>query len=246
RPWPATAMGPAGGRWRRFPGRRAKRFLLAYAEAEQESYLLLVDWRKVGILPLYAASLLASLTPRPRERRYSAPSWASPLRGRRCASFKIAPGDFVGRSLICFRTVPLDGLSVVRFLQNGGFDFPLDTLAGGGQPVDADRAHAAARGVMGHQPGVELPRSARGEPEQQIDTAFGDGIRAVDALVADDEVPVAGTGARESALLRQHFEKRLDQRLRASPGCRAVLLEQHPARAALDARGNPQAQASGR
>src|SRR6185312_2497903 len=25
-------------------------------------------------------------------------------RGRRCASFKIAPGDFVGRGIICFRT----------------------------------------------------------------------------------------------------------------------------------------------
>src|SRR6185437_6169401 len=109
-----------------------------------------------------------------------------------------------------------DGLSVVHLLQNGGFDFPLHALAGGGQPVDADGAHAARGGVMDHQPGVELPRPAGGETEQQIESAVSDGVRSVDTLVADDEIAVAVIGCGERPLLRQHLEKRADQR----PGTR--------------------------
>ena len=107
-------------------------------------------------------------------------------------------------------------------------------------------AHAARGWVMGDQPGIEFPRPAGREAEQQIDTPIGDGVRPIDTLVANDEVAILGIGARECALLRQHLEERLDQRACAGPGRGPVLLEQHPARAALDARGDPQTQAPGR
>src|SRR5579883_1815454 len=136
---------------------------------------------------------------------------------------------------------PCRALSVIHLLQDGGFDFPLDALAGGGQPIDADRAHAARRGVMGHQPGLEFPRPAGREAEQQIDAALGNGVRPVDTLVADDEVAVAHLDPCERALLRQHLEERLDERARPGPGWRRILLEQDPACAALDARSDPQA-----
>src|SRR5947208_11888617 len=47
---------------------------------------------------------------------------------------------------------------------------------------------------MRHQPGVEHARLAAGEPEQQVEFAFGKGLRPVDTLIADDEVALIGVG----------------------------------------------------
>src|SRR6185437_3572126 len=107
------------------------------------------------------------------------------------------------------------GLFVVHLCQDGHLDFPLDALAGGRLPIDADRAHAARSGVMGHEPGIKLAPAGGGEAEEEIETAVGDGIRAIDALVADDEIAIAGLGTDESALLRQHLEERVHQRAAA-------------------------------
>src|SRR6266853_2047904 len=95
---------------------------------------------------------------------------------------------------------------------------------------------------MRHQPGVEYARRAAGEPEQQVEFAFGESLRPVDTLIADDEVTLVGVGAGKRALGRQGVEKALDLGLGALPGRRSVMFQQHPARALLDARRHEQRQ----
>src|SRR6266550_2689925 len=88
---------------------------------------------------------------------------------------------------------------------------------------------------MRHQPGVECARLAAGEPEQQVEIAFSESLRPVDPLIAEDEVTLVGVGAGKGSLRRQGVQKRLGLGLGALPGRRPIMLEQHPARALLDA-----------
>ena len=88
---------------------------------------------------------------------------------------------------------------------------------------------------MRHQPGVERAGLAGGEPEQQVEFAFGESLRPVDALIADDEMTVVIVGAGKGSLRRQGVQKGLDLGLGALPGRRSVMFQQHPARALLDA-----------
>src|SRR4029077_17828490 len=59
----------------------------------------------------------------------------------------------------------------------------------------------------------------------------------------DDEVALLGRGAAEGALVGELLEEALDLRPGALPGGRSVVLEQYPARTALDAGGDEQRQA---
>ena len=96
-------------------------------------------------------------------------------------------------------------------------------------------SHAACAGAMGHEPGVERARLARGESEQQVEFALRESLRPVDALIGDHEVALVGGGLGKRPLCGQGVEKACNLGPRALPGRGPVVLEQHPARALLDA-----------
>src|ERR1700689_2084129 len=95
---------------------------------------------------------------------------------------------------------------------------------------------------MGHEPGVELPGLAGGKTKQQVELALGEGLRTVDALIRDHKVRLIGGSPGEGALRGEAIEEGLHLYARTLPGCRSVVLEQHPARALLDARSHEQGQ----
>src|SRR5258708_38579675 len=105
----------------------------------------------------------------------------------------------------------------------------------GRRAVHRHWADATRAGLVGHQPCVELAGFARGESEQQVELTLGDGLRSIDALVADDEMTLIGRSSDESPLIRELVEKTFRQRTGALPGRRTGVLEHHPARALLDA-----------
>src|SRR5215469_11919098 len=98
---------------------------------------------------------------------------------------------------------------------------------------------------MCDEPGVELAGFAGSEAEQQVEFALGERLRPIDPLIGDHEVRLLGGCAGEGALRSQLVEETLYLRLCALPGGWAIVLEQHPARALLDARGDEQRQAPG-
>src|SRR5580698_3682217 len=122
--------------------------------------------------------------------------------------------------------------------ENRSADLPLDALLRGRLAVHRDGANAARARTVRHEPGVELPGSRGGEAEQQVELTLGDALRAVDALVGDDEMAVARRHPGEGALRGERVEELRGAGARTAPGRRAVVLEQHPARALLDARGD--------
>ncbi len=89
---------------------------------------------------------------------------------------------------------------------------------------------------MGHQPRVEFTRFTRRETVEQIALPRGDRLRPVDSLVADDEMALFRGSAREGAAFGQPVQKGLRLCLDLLPRRGGIWLEQHPARALLDAR----------
>src|SRR5207245_10300776 len=90
--------------------------------------------------------------------------------------------------------------SVRRCPPDRGFDLPLHTVLAGCRAVHRYRAHAATAWLVSHQPGVELAGLAGREAEQQIELPRCDGVRLIDALVADHEMTVPGGAAGEGAV----------------------------------------------
>ena len=119
--------------------------------------------------------------------------------------------------------------------QNRSLDLPLDPVFGGRRAIDRHRANTAGARLVRDQPGVELAGLAGGKAEQQVELALGNQRRAVDTLVADDEITLIGGGADEGALLCEGFEKCFCQRLGSLPDGGAVVLENNPTRALLNA-----------
>src|SRR5207237_4363688 len=107
--------------------------------------------------------------------------------------------------------------------QDRGLDLPLHAALAGCRAVHRYRAHAATAWLVSHQPGVELAGLAGREAEQQIELPRCDGVRLIDALVADHEMTVLGGAAGEGAVCGEVPEKLFRQLSRALPGLRTLL-----------------------
>src|SRR5205807_10657363 len=73
-----------------------------------------------------------------------------------------------------------------------GFDLPLHLMLRGRGAIHRHGSHAARAGAMGHEPGVERARLARGEPEQQVEFALRESLLPVDALIGHHELALVG------------------------------------------------------
>src|SRR5829696_489338 len=99
---------------------------------------------------------------------------------------------------------------------------------------------------MRHEESMEIAGLGDRETEQEFDLAGGQGVWLVYALVANGEIAFMRLAARECALLIQLLEKSPHLRLGSLPRRRVFGLEQQPARATLDARGDEQSETSRR
>src|SRR5581483_6069479 len=89
---------------------------------------------------------------------------------------------------------------------------------------------------------MEVGRLGDSDADQHLHLTLGDRARRVHALVANHEVALFGVRTSESTLLIEAVEEGFDLLARAVPGRIAVLVEQHPARAAFDARRDEERQ----
>jgi hypothetical protein len=104
--------------------------------------------------------------------------------------------------------------------KDGRLDFPVDALPRSGETIYGNGAHSAAGRLMSDHARVERAGFDRGESKEQVDLAFGDGLRPVHALIADDEIAFMRRAAGERAIPIQRIQERIHLSLRAFPDLR--------------------------